>query len=90
MGAGGCGVGAGGGTENLPTNVRYKIVREFLILIPLYFGDRNGLVDFRVETEISLYSIMFNVINQQNISFFVFDFDFFKKNPENGFLALPS
>lgn len=63
-------------TEILPTNVRYKIVTEFIILLLLYFGDRLGLVDFRVETGISLYSIIFNVINKQNISSVVFNFLF--------------
>lgn len=63
-------------TQILPTNVRYKIVTEFIILLLLYFGDRLGLVDFRVETGISLYSIIFNVINKQNISSVVFNFLF--------------
>ena len=66
-----------GGTQILPTNVRYKIVTEFLILFLLCFGDRHGLVDIRVETEISLYGILFNVIKKQNISSVVFNFDFF-------------
>jgi len=61
----------------LPTNVRYKIVTEFITLFLLCFGDRHGLVDIRVETEISLYGIIFNVINKQNISSVFFNFDFF-------------
>ena len=53
-----------GGTEILPTNVRHKTVTVFIILFFLCFGERHGLVDIRVETEISLYGTILNVINK--------------------------
>jgi hypothetical protein len=48
LGAGGCGIGLGGGgerTEYLPTIFCYIIVTVILMLLPLYFGDRRGLVN---------------------------------------------
>jgi hypothetical protein len=40
----------GAGDKNLPTNVEYKILTSFLI--PLDFGNRPEVADFRTETQI--------------------------------------